>query len=293
MRASTASVRSRKRTSVAADEVPELAGSTSGVPAWTFTSWALGHLALAQGDPNGALARLEPVLDHHRREGIEEPGALPFLPDCVDAFVEAGRLSDAEEALERYEAAADRLGRTRALASARRCRGVLAGAAGDLDTAIRELETAVDLAAAEEMPYELARAQLALGAALRRGKRRREARETLERALAAFESLGTMLWAERAVAELRRISGRAPTEGALTPAESRVAALVAEGRTNREVAAALFLSERTVEGHLSRVFGKLGVRSRTELARVLASPNEGVARSNPGDSPVSANPPAP
>jgi DNA-binding CsgD family transcriptional regulator len=271
----------------------ELAGSTSGVPAWILASSALGHLALAQGDPSAALTRLEPVLDHHRREGIEEPGALPFMPDCIDAFVEAGRLPDAEEGLERYEVVAQRLGRLRALASARRCRGVLAGAAGDLGTAIQELETAAELAAAEEMPYERARALLALGAALRRGKRRREAREMLEQAVAAFEGLGARLWSDRTDAELRRISGRAPTEGALTPAEARIAKLVAEGRTNREVAAALFLSERTVEGHLSRVFGKLGVRSRTELARVLASPNQGVALSNPGDSPVSANPPAP
>jgi DNA-binding CsgD family transcriptional regulator len=89
--------------------------------------------------------------------------------------------------------------------------------------------------------------------------------------VSAFEGLGTALWAERARGELRRVSGRAPSEGALTPAESRIAVLVAEGKTNREVAAALFLSERTVEGHLSRVYGKLGVRSRTELARELAS----------------------
>ena len=82
---------------------------------------------------------------------------------------------------------------------------------------------------------------------------------------------GAALWAERARDELRRISGRAPTTGALTPAEERVAALVAEGKTNREVAAALFVSVRTVEGHLSRIFGKLGVRHRTELARAIAT----------------------
>ena len=94
---------------------------------------------------------------------------------------------------------------------------------------------------------------------------------TLEEALAVFDGIGAALWAERARGELRRISGRAPTSGALTPAEERVAALVAEGRTNREVAAALFVSDRTVEGHLSRIFGKLGVRHRTELARALAA----------------------
>jgi DNA-binding CsgD family transcriptional regulator len=83
-------------------------------------------------------------------------------------------------------------------------------------------------------------------------------------------SLGAALWVEQADTELRRISGRVATPGALTPAEERVSALVAEGKTNREVAAALFLSDRTVEGHLSRIYVKLGVRSRAELTAMLA-----------------------
>ncbi len=125
-------------------------------------------------------------------------------------------------------------------------------------------------------------------------KRRREARETLEEALAIFERIGAALWAERARAELKRISGRAATPGALTPAEERVAALVAEGKTNREVAAALFLSDRTVEGHLARIFGKLGIRHRTEVGPALASrQTQGIDASNTGDSPVSAEPSAP
>src|SRR5215510_8865318 len=92
-------------------------------------------------------------------------------------------------------------------------------------------------------------------------------------------------------AELKRISGRAATPGALTPAEERVAALVCEGKTNREVAAALFLSDRTVEGHLARIFGKLGIRHRHELAGALQT--RVVGASNTGDMPVSAKPPAP
>ena len=144
------------------------------------------------------------------------------------------------------------------------------------------------------IPLDRGRTLLALGAAQRRAKRRRDARATLEQALAIFEGIGAALWAERARGELRRISGRAPTTGALTPAEERVAALVAEGKTNREVAAALFLSDRTVEGHLSRIFGKLGIRHRAELARALATrQSQGIAESNTGDSPVSADPIAP
>lgn len=122
-------------------------------------------------------------------------------------------------------------------------------------------------------------------------KRRREARATLEEALGIFERIGAALWAERARAELKRISGRAATPGALTPAEERVAALVSEGKTNKEVAAALFLSDRTVEGHLARIFGKLGIRHRAELAGALQT--RGIVFSNTGDSPVSADTAAP
>ena len=112
---------------------------------------------------------------------------------------------------------------------------------------------------------------------------------TLEEALALCDGIGAELWAERARGELKRISGRAPTLGALTPAEERVAALVAEGKTNREVAAVLYLSDRTVEGHLSHIFGKLGIRHRTELARALdARESRVVPESNAGESPVSA-----
>ena len=111
---------------------------------------------------------------------------------------------------------------------------------------------------------------------------------------AVFERIGAALWAERMRAELRRISGRAATPGALTPAEDRVAALVAQGKSNREVAATLFLSDRTVEGHLSRVFGKLGIRHRTELAGALAArQTQGSVVSDTGETPVSARPSAP
>jgi DNA-binding CsgD family transcriptional regulator len=102
----------------------------------------------------------------------------------------------------------------------------------------------------------------------RRTRQKRGAREAIETALAAFEELGAAGWAERARAELGRIGGRTQSEG-LTPAERRVADLVAEGRTNPEVATALFLAERTVASHLTHIYAKLGVRSRTELARRL------------------------
>ena len=117
------------------------------------------------------------------------------------------------------------------------------------------------------MPFERARTLLAFGAAQRRAKHKRDARATLGDALATFEQLGALIWAERTRAEMGRIGGRAPADGGLTPSEERIAALVAEGRTNREVAAALFISDRTVESHLSNVYRKLGIRTRAALAR--------------------------
>ena len=166
------------------------------------------------------------------------------------------------------EGNAQRLERVSALANCARCRGLVTAQAGDLEGALAAFAEALEWHAKVELPLDKGRTLLALGAAQRRLKRRREARATLEEALAVFEQMGAALWAERARSELRRISGRAASPGGLTPAEERVAALVAEGKTNREVAAALFLSDRTVEGHLSRVFAKLGVDDRTHAVTV-------------------------
>jgi DNA-binding CsgD family transcriptional regulator len=229
----------------------------------------LGHLELTLESPSEATARLEPLVAFIRGEAIVEPGVARFVVDHVEALVELGRRDDAVELLDWYEGNARRLERASALAGCARCRGLLAAQAGDLDAAFAAYEDALGWHEQAEIPLDRGRTLLALGATQRRAKRRREARATLEEALGVFERIGAALWAERTREEMKRISGRAATPGALTPAEQRVAALVAEGKTNREVAAALFLSERTVEGHLSHAFGKLGVRSRTELARVL------------------------
>jgi DNA-binding CsgD family transcriptional regulator len=255
---------------------------------------ALAHVAQSLGVPGETVSRLEPGLVHMRSEGIVEPGAMRFVVDRIEALVELGRASEAIEQLDWYEGNARRLGRASAIANSARCRGMLVAQAGDVESAIAAYEEALAWHAQVELPLDRGRTLLALGVAQRRGKRRREARETLEEALGLFERIGAALWAERARAELKRISGRAPTPGALTPAEERVASLVAEGKTNREVAAALFLSDRTVEGHLSHIFGKLGIRHRAEVGPALAArQTQGVDAPNTGDSPVSAESVAP
>ena len=149
-----------------------------------------------------------------------------------------------------------------------RCRGLVAAARGDVPGAAATLADAVALHEAASDAFGRARALLALGVVRRRERQKRAAREAIAAALEGFEQLGAATWIETARAELGRIGGRTRAVG-LTPAERRVAALVATGHTNKEVAAALFLGERTVETHLSHVYAKLGVRSRVELARTF------------------------
>jgi DNA-binding CsgD family transcriptional regulator len=253
-----------------------------------------GELELAGCDPERVVEALVPVVSDMREEGVAEPEAVRPAVDLVEALVELGRRDEAVELLDWYESNARHLERASALASCARCRGLLAAQAGVLEEALSAFDEALGWHAQVDRPLDRARTLLALGATQRRMKRRREARATLEDALGVFERIGAALWAERARAELKRISGRAASPGALTPAEERVANLVAQGKTNKEVAAALFVSERTVEGHLAHIFGKLGVRNRREIVSVLAPGQEQVeASSNTGDTPVFGEPLAP
>jgi DNA-binding CsgD family transcriptional regulator len=233
----------------------------------TTSLWALGLLELALDKPADAHKRLGPLVERVEAAGIGEPGSIRFVIDDVEALVALGDVERARIILQQYEERARRLGRRSALAACARCRGLLAAAEGDLDGALAFFDTALESYSKLPLPLERARTLLALGAAQRKGKQRRAARATLEQARELFDQLGASLWSERARAELRRISGRAPSRGELTGSEQRVAELVAEGRTNKEVAAVLHLTERTVEGTLSRVYAKVGVRSRAELAR--------------------------
>ena len=245
-----------------------------------IASAALGHLELALGRPAEAASRSSSrASSFARAEGIVEPGRIRFVVDLVEALIELGRRDEAAELLDWYEANARGSSGRRRSPTARAAAACSPRRTAISTARIAAFEEALAWHAQVELPLDRGRTLLALGAAQRRAKRRREARATLEEALAVFERIGAALWAERARAELKRISGRAATPGALTPAEERVAALVAEGKTNREVAAALFLSDRTVEGHLSRVFGKLGIRHRAELGPALAArQTQGVAR---------------
>jgi DNA-binding CsgD family transcriptional regulator len=231
----------------------------------------LGFLELSLADFEQARSQLEPVVAYLERMGAAEPAIIPCLPDQVEALVALGRAGEAEPLADRLEEFGHAVDRPWALAVACRCRGLIAASRRDLDEAQISLERALVEHARVPQPFELARTQLALGEVQRRANRRRAARETLQAALTSFETLGSPLWAERTRAELARIGGRAPAGDVLTPSERRIATLVAEGKTNKEVAAALVVAERTVESALTQIYRKLDVRSRTELARKLAA----------------------
>jgi DNA-binding CsgD family transcriptional regulator len=197
-----------------------------------------------------------------------EPTIRWWTGDYVEVLLELGQIDDAVQVTDTWAADATRLRRDWVLAHVARCRGLIAAGRGNIDEALALLERAVVLHEAVGDPFGHARALLALGVVRRRDRQKRHARNAIEAALAEFETVGASGWRAKARAELGRIGGRSQAEG-LTEAELRVAELVADGRTNREVAAALFLGERTVSSHLTHIYAKLGVRSRTELARRL------------------------
>jgi DNA-binding CsgD family transcriptional regulator len=192
-----------------------------------------------------------------------------FVPDLVEALVLLGRVDDAAAHVATLEERGKALGSPWASATGARCRGLVAAAGGDFAEALASLDRALVAHERLPQPFELARTHLIHGTVLRRAKRRGDARAALSRAIAIFDELPARLWATRAREEVARIGGRTSVGGELTKAERRVAELAAVGRTNREVAEALFVTERTVEAALTRAYRKLGVRSRTELARKL------------------------
>jgi DNA-binding NarL/FixJ family response regulator len=142
-------------------------------------------------------------------------------------------------------------------------------ARGDLDSALATLDEALAEHELSLLPFDRARTLLARGATLRRAKHKRLARETLTAAREEFDRLGAKLWTGRSDEELARVSGRKPTDGLLTSTELRVAELAAEGLSTKAVASALFVSPKTVEGHLSKIYAKLGIHSRAEISRAL------------------------
>ena len=213
--------------------------------------------------------------EHTEREGVCDPGAFPVAPELVEALAEQGELDEAGAVAARVEELAEQQDHPWARATARRCAAQTALALVYGDAAVTSLERAADEYARLGLGFDSARSLLALGRAQRRHRKWGAARETLERAAAAFDELGSPGWAEAARSELGRVGARRPSPaGELTPTEHRVAELAAQGLANKEIAQALVVTVSTVEFHLSNIYAKLGVRSRTQLAARLAAPAE-------------------
>jgi DNA-binding CsgD family transcriptional regulator len=232
---------------------------------------SLGRLELALGNLEQAGALLDDLPRRLQAAHLCDP-TVPIWPDAIETLVGLRELGPAAAYLEQYEANARGLGGPWALAAAARCRGLVAAGRGEFETAFKAFELALGELADQPYPMERARTLFCLGSARLQANQRRLAREALEQAVAGFEELGATLWLEKARGELRRISGRRAAPDDLTETERRVAGLAAEGHSNKEIAATLFMGVSTVESHLSRVYRKLGIRSRAQLASRLVEP---------------------
>jgi DNA-binding CsgD family transcriptional regulator len=228
----------------------------------------LGFLELSLGDAQAAARRLVPLSARLVALGWCEPTLSSAWPDAIEALIATGESVRASALLAEYERLGRAAGSAPAAAHAARVRGLVHAADSNFDAALAALERALTVAT----PFERGRALLAAGTVQRRAKHRRAARESLGHALALFDELGATLWSDKAQTELNRIGGRTPRSPALTPTELQIATLAAHGKANKEIAAALFITVRTVEWNLSKIYRKLGVRSRSALAHRLDEP---------------------
>ncbi len=235
---------------------------------WALT--ARGELELALGQPDRAVLTLESQQAVLQARGIRDVDLSP-APELVELYLRFGRRQDAVAAADRYTWLAETKGQPWALARAARTQGLLAGDDAEVE---QLLERALVLHRATLDRFELARTHLVYGGLLRRGGQRIRAREQLRSALDVFDALGAEPWSELSRAELSA-TGETPrrrvaaTLNELTPQELRVAMRIAEGRTTRETASALFLSPKTIEYHLRSIYRKLAIATRQELAAAL------------------------
>jgi DNA-binding CsgD family transcriptional regulator len=240
----------------------------------------LGRLELALGDLRAAGLHLSDLPEQLFRSGLSDP-TQPIWADAIETLIGLGQLEQARIHLEAYEQSSRQFASAWATATAGRCRGLLCAAEGDPKAAFAAFDSA--LVELENSPFALERARtlLCVGTVRRQMLQKKAARVALEQALAIFEGRGARLWAIKTRAELARISGRRAGGEHLTETESRVAELAAAGRSNKEIAAELFMGVSTVEAHLSHAYRKLGIRSRAGLGAALTTAS--AAATNAGD----------
>jgi DNA-binding CsgD family transcriptional regulator len=225
----------------------------------------LGLLELSLGNIDAADAHLRAALEVFERVGFGEPGQFRVHADAAEAAVAVGDVARARRIADFLEAHGERTNHRWSSATGARVRALVAAADGELDSALDACEQALTHHEALPMPLERARTLLVKGVIERRARRRGDAKASFEQALEIFEQAGARLWAKRARRELDRVGLRRSSGDELTEGERRVAELAAKGLTNREVAAALYLSPKTVGANLTRIYRKLGIKSRAEL----------------------------
>ncbi|MGO9974874.1 MAG: helix-turn-helix transcriptional regulator [Solirubrobacteraceae bacterium] len=233
----------------------------------------LAWVELWTGRPHAAHDLLHPLRESFVSNGCGFVGSLMLgMWSCdIEALIACGRLDQAQPVIDDLRSRADTVENPHTIAVAERCRALLLAARGEVPAAIDALEAVLVEHAKRPLGPEIARTLLELGTLRRRAKRKRAAKQTLERSLEMFESIGAPMWQARARDELGRIGlRRAVVSEGLTPAQTRVAELVAEGMSNREIASTLYMSERSVEAHLTKVYREYGVRSRSQLVAALS-----------------------
>jgi DNA-binding CsgD family transcriptional regulator len=233
-----------------------------------------GFAELTAGEDCAAEAHLSRADELAEALGVLEPNRLRLHADLIEVLVRLGELDRARRVLERFTTRALRHRFAWSMATSARCRGLLAAARGDQDDALAALDEALAHGATLPDPLEHARTLLVKGQVHRRRKERRKADETLREALSLFEQIGSPPWVERTHAELARVGLRPRAGAQLTETERRVAELAATGLSSRQIAEAAFLSQKTVGNVLTRVYHKLGIRSRAELGARMATSEE-------------------
>ena len=239
--------------------------SSSHIADWP--GMTLCFLEESLGNHREALDALDPAFLADQMPCTEQMYAW-HLPDVIEAMVGVGRLDEAETLTRALEQNGARHDRAWMKSVGARCRAMLLAARGDVTAAEQTAHRALAEHESLPMPFERARTQLILGQLQRRLRQKNTAATNLAEARQVFERLGTPLWARRAEAELAR-TVVAPSEdlSQLTPSEQRVAEMAASGATNKDIAAAMFISAKTVEHNLTKIYRKLQISSRAELGR--------------------------
>jgi DNA-binding CsgD family transcriptional regulator len=221
---------------------------------------------LSLGEHRAAADALAPATQRLVEMGTRELSVYPVVQYDVDARIATGDLDGAARLVALLERYATESGRTWHRVIGTRGAALLASAGGDLTGALELAEHALELQADLPQPFERARTLLAAGTIARRARKRGRAHEALSAASELFERLGARVWAATAQGERDRV-GLRKSPATLTTTERRIATMAAQGLTNREIAAAAFVSPKTVEANLAKIYRKLGLRSRVELAR--------------------------